>query len=432
MNDHMWRAGTTCLRGLVLASGLVILTGGTATFAQDKLERPKSDENSKFETLRGGNAAVVIEGDKAATEQNRQLLEKYARWYVLRLNDAQAQKDGLSAIVQDASKRMLFTPYSRLKPEQRQFVEEYGKKLIGLLTDLSLRSGKQLVRVNAARMASEVGRMGYDGTAELCLQILEKPDESDGVKLWALHALHNLFAIAPDTIVEAKTVFQKKDDGVLPPLERKSIQALINFIGRTVPMPADIEPAQVEAYRYVRREAIRALGQVRVQTVKNLGQAESRPAFALLKAARRDIPAPVPNVSEMFEAVIGFCHLLPDRDRDLQLDYAAHHIGIAVYEIVDYRVNNLTDQSIPWKATASRLRDALDAWRKRCEENKLQDAKLVKDLFDIAERDFLPQMEAGQQGILPNAQPLAAWLGEVKPQSKSLFKSDEKTVIQSK
>ena len=41
----------------------------------------------------------------------------------------------------------------------------------------------------------------------------------------------------------------------------------------------------------VTREAVRALGQVRVQTVKNLGQVDSRPAFVLLKVARNDIPS---------------------------------------------------------------------------------------------------------------------------------------------
>src|SRR5439155_20644535 len=125
----------------------------------------------------------------------------------------------------------------------------------------------------------EVGKMGYDGAAELYVKILEKDDMSDGVKLWALKGLHNLFAIVPDLIIPDKTVFQQNNRGQLSPLERKSIQALINYIERKVELTETMPPSEIDALRFIRREAVRALGHVRVQTVKNLGQVESRPAF---------------------------------------------------------------------------------------------------------------------------------------------------------
>jgi hypothetical protein len=432
------RAGLVCPRWLVLTSCLIGLTVSAAVTAQEKLERLKPDENSRFDSFRAGSAPVIVENDKSATAQNQQLVDKQARWLTMRLNEA--PKDAMSALVQEAMRHMLIraASYSDLKPEQRQFIDEFGKAMINHLNGLALNSAKAQVRLNAARMASEVGRMGYDGAAELCIKILEKQDENDGIKLWALKGLYNLFAIVPDPkVAPEKTVFQKKNTGVLSPLERKSIQALINFVQRKVQFPEDQSPQDradaEEVIRFVRREAVRALANVRVQTVKtNLNEVESRPALELLKIARRDIPEPSPSAAEMTEAIIGFCHLKSDKDYDLQIDYAAYHIGKALYEILRWRIERPTDTSIPWKATANRLSEGLKTWRQHADEMKLKDARLIKDLIDACDAQALKPIEGGVQGNPPNIEPLATWLGNNQPKSESLFGKDKSTVIKTK
>src|SRR5581483_5160525 len=101
----------------------------------------------------------------------------------------------------EAKRRLQLTAYSRLNPQQRQFVDEYGKALITHLSGLARNSAKPIVRLNAAMMAADVGLMGYDGAAELYIKILEKENESDCIKLWAIVGLHNLFDIRPDPII---------------------------------------------------------------------------------------------------------------------------------------------------------------------------------------------------------------------------------------
>src|SRR5207244_2225212 len=103
-----------------------------------------------------------------------------------------------------------------------------------------------------------------------------------------------------DPIVPAKTVFQNNNRGELSPLERRAIQALINYIERKVEVTETMDPREIDALRFIRREAVRALGNVRVQTVKGLGKVESRPAFVLLKVARNEIPSlwPPPPVRD--------------------------------------------------------------------------------------------------------------------------------------
>jgi hypothetical protein len=330
--------------------------------------------------------------------------------------------------------------WGQLNPQHKQFVTEFGKAMITHLEGLALNSAKPQVRVNAAWMAAEVGKMGYEGAAELYIKILEKEDMNDAVKLWALKGLDNLFTITPDPVIPDKTVFQQKDRLVeLPPLERKAIQALINYIERPVDLKS-MSPDEVHALRYIRREAVRALGHVRVQTVKQLGKVDSRPAFVLLKVARNEIPRLWPEgagwdlrdqpPTEQLDAIIGFCRLKPDiNTRDFNLDYAAFHLGKAIYSLAEFRVNHGTDTSISWKAAGGWLRDSLDTLKNTCQALKIEDARLIPDLMNQCDLQIIQPLENGIAGNPPNLQALGQWLKANQPKSDSLFKNDGATKL---
>jgi hypothetical protein len=430
-------AGTRCLRWLFLASALLAANGLPAR-AQ---ETPKPDDRNKFETFRRGDAAA---GDAASKE----LFDKFARYFVGRLNDPEWQKGAdplksMSALVQSLDRHFLVQSttlpawnqyYARLIPNQKLFVDEFGKVMIAALERPAL-SGKPIVRVNAARMVAEVAHSGYDGAAELCLKILGKPEEGDAVResarFYALQGLYYLFAIVPDPIAPAKTVFQKKNAAQLPELERRSIKALIDYIQRKPPENPDVTP---EALQYIRREAVRALGHVRVQSVKNGSAIESRPALVLLRVAQGQGLTPPPSASERIEAVVGFCKLLPDRDRELQVDYAAFYVGSALADIAQYynenpdRLPNI-QSALPWKKAAADLQDALQTWQKNVEDSKLPNAGLVGQLFNTADASVMQLLAAGNQGSPPNPVTLRTWAESNKPSSPSLFKSDPSTTV---
>jgi hypothetical protein len=413
------------LFGRILCAWTLGLVAASAAQAQD---RPKQDEFAQFEQYRTGSAAV----EAGAAE----IFDRVAKYYAGRLSDPEVQRSGMSALVQEFSRRLLLPPqnaYDRLSPQQKKFVEEFGKAMIAQLEPLVLSNPKVIVRVNAMRMAAEVGKMGYDGAAELCVKALEKPDDVDSlaVKLYALKGLHYLFEIEPDKQVQpARTIFQKKPDLQLTPLERKSILALIAFIMRNPNLPPDAASEEVDAVRYLRAEAIRALGRVRVQSVKNLGQVEARPALTLLKVARSDGLNPPTNVKERVEAIIGFAQLLPDRDRDLQVRYAVYHLGQALAELADYKNTHPQDTTVPWKVSAVRIRDALEQWRTEAENLKLDDARLIREFLDLANLNVLEALAAGKEGLVPNVEALRAFLANIDlTKTPSLFKSDPSTTL---
>jgi hypothetical protein len=414
------------LRRLAAVCGLLVaVTFGSQSpaFGQDK---PKPDEFQQFDRFKQGNDPVG--------NTPEEFFDKFAKYYVARLNDSEVQKAGMSQMIQEFGRRALplTTPYPRQNPEQRKFVDRFGKAMVTQLEPLALNQNKPIVQINATRMAGEVGRCGYDGAAELFLKVLASKNASDGVKLYALRGLKDLFAIEPEKEIQPqRTVFQKGNNLQQTDLERNSIVALISFI-QTKPDLVENAPAdQVDGFRYVRNEAIRALSKVRVQTVKNLGQVQGRPALTLLRVSRSDGLAPATNTKERLEAIVGFCNLLADKDRDMQLDYAVYHIGQAICELAEYKNANPEDMTIPWKVAGERIQEGLDRWYEGADKLKLKNASLVQNFNAMAKTHVLGALAAGAAGNAPNPTALRTWLTEqVKLDDKSsLFTSDPATKL---
>src|SRR4051812_18474583 len=109
-------------RQLVLTAAILALT--SPVFAQDKSSRdeqkPSREEMARFDQLRQGSQPVGA--------SDKDLLDKVAKYYASRLLEPSVQKDGMSQAVRDVEKRLLpQNPYLRMNPEQRKFVDEFGR-----------------------------------------------------------------------------------------------------------------------------------------------------------------------------------------------------------------------------------------------------------------------------------------------------------------
>jgi hypothetical protein len=413
--------GSSAFRGL--AALITLISVQHLAIGQEK---PKQDDFQRFDRLKQGNDPVTPAADE--------LFDKMAKYYVGRLNDPAVQNNGMSQLILEFGRRALplQTPYPRLNPEQKNFVDRFGKAMITNLEPLALSTSKPIVQINATRIAGEVGRCGYDGAAELFAKILDSKTASDAVKLYALRGIKDLFAIEPDKEFQPqRTVFQKGSNLQQTDLERNSIVALISFIQTKPNLPDTAPPDEVDAYRYVRCEAIRALGKVRVQTVKNLGQVQGRPALTLLRVSRSDGLTPPTNTKERVEAIVGFCNLQADKDRDMQLDYAVYNIGQAICELAEYKNANPDDMTIPWKVAGERIQEAMDRWVDGANNLKLANAPLAQNFAANAKLNVLAALAMGQAGNAPNPAALRTWLtGQINLDvNASLFKSDPATKL---
>lgn len=408
------------------AAAIVVHVALSAAVAQNLATN--EERNSKLSEYSSGQKAVDADG--------RKLFERVANYYAAQLTDANVQRDRLSSVIGDLERKFnrpsIPEEFFRVNGNRRTFNEEFGKALAVAVEPVLLENTKPIARINAARMlANGPCKAGADAVAETLLKCLANPQESDAVRYWALKGLGNLLVLVPEQQFPARTVFQKEAVLELPVLEQRVVLALVAFIERKNELKDDMLEEEKYAFNYVRREAIQALGHVRVQTVKDQGVVKARPALTLLRAARRELPAPAVSIGEQLDAIIGFCQLLPDRDRDLQLDYAVPHIAEACADAGQFYIATKGGMDVPWKVTAVRIRDSVDQWYRINEEQKIAGAIRIRQLGDNLQQNLLLPLEQAAAAVAPNLPAIRAFAARIRADAPtvSLFKSDPTTVV---
>jgi hypothetical protein len=400
--------------------------------------------------------------DKA--KQNLKDIEDAANYSVMRLTDDvnRGLKSGktpvpMSQIVAKAHELVLESPFPPKKFDEKQvdYVNTYGAAVINPLRKILFAEKDKapkfdpFVRMNAARILSAVGKSGYDGVAALAVDILNHPKETDAVKLYALQALkHVLAASSPDN-ADKSTIRDAK-------LETAAIQAITDFVLRPMAIPKDSPADEIEAFHYVRREGIRALGNVRFAVIRSGGAVTLAPAVVLLRYALADATLqPAPTLPERAEALIGYLQLSPDREQ--QMDYAGWFVGRAVRDIVaefNARKEPVSTGAEkpgapvaavpapahrdyhPWKSTATKLSELIKYWKTNWEVNSPQPAAAVGKIMTEVTQQSVDNLLAPLLGSTLPKSPIS--LSEFDTfltnqisnvTSKSLFRDDPKSII---
>jgi len=422
MNRCVWSRGTAALALLAATCALPV---GAQNRGSTSLEFAESE---RFRELREGKQP----GGDAEKAKNDEIIRKKARIEVQRMLQAASAGIGasegsaVSDIVRNLGEVIIdpLNPRRTINQNQAEFVVTFGKEMTPELlkhigTKEKAGSPEILVRVNAARMLSILARSGYDGVADAAVDILKNPDQIDAVKLYALKALKHLFAV-PNRERPERSVFSGPDGS---DREAKAIVALIDFVARKPAMTTDTPKNEVDAYRYLRREAVEALGLVRKPIVRGQGlnaQVIAEPALWLLRVANADKNlVPSPSLSERVEGLVGYLHLNPDKDENM--DYATRYVAAAFRDITTEYINRKAldkpkaDDKAPtarfpeerdyhpWRLTANRLQIAIRDWRSNWEDNipaanrpaNVQD--MVQAVVIAADDDILKHIIAGNQ-----------------------------------
>jgi hypothetical protein len=415
---------------LVTAS---LLLAPALLLAQGTSEALKGPDRAAYQDMKSLKNPVIVDGDDAATQANRALLAKQAKHIVSQLTDPKRiQMDDLARVIEEAILTDLPVPRGAAIKEYDKYLafgKEMGAALVAELEGAT-KHPKIVVRVNAARMLSVVGELGYDKAAELALKIIAKPDESEGVKHWALRTLGNLFAIEPDSANKDVTVFThfKNRD-----LENKCIVALCDYITTSRDV-SNMSPGEIAGLTMIRREAVKALGHVRTPRLKFQGKAIAWPALVLLRVANKDGIVPEPDMQERVDAVVGFCRLFPviktNADRQVQCDFAADALGKAILDIATVKINNAPDSTIKWKMAGHEIDFALDQWAKNVDDMRLNGTvPAAKDLQKQIKTALLDWLKAGDPSIQPNAVGFRQWLQNNPPKSEVLFADEPKATM---
>jgi hypothetical protein len=296
------------------------------------------------------------------------------------------------------------------------------------------QKGKPIASVNACRLLAAVGARRMEryqfipekawfeevmprlaeGTGEAlanaCLTILADPKCTDANRYWAFQALASLLAMPrqPNPLVKPDT------------LEKICAAAGGTILKRTH-FPKATPRAEVEGYKVMRLQAIKALAQSRVPAI-----GKERPALVLAKVASNDQSLePSPRIEERVEAVVGLGLMGPAaaKANDYHADYAVSQVCRAVADFGNAAGGNLDSKPVvkqrPWKVDAGRMLEALDVLKDAVKLPYVQEA--VKQCVAV-----LAPIEGGRAGP---ANDLSDWVVRNEPANKTLFRGDAASVV---
>ena len=244
--------------------------------------------------------------------------------------------------------------------------------------------------------------------------VLKDPQQLDAVKFYALVGLKDLFQIMNSP--EAGQPSKNRDK------ENETINVLLDFLKRKQERTDKTTPEEDDAFRYLRREAIRALGYTKYPSVKKNKVVGTQTAFELLRILRRVDVSPPVSLSEQVEAAIGLCQLKPRESLEYQIDTVAYHLGSFISEYADLYNQNAAknERAGSWIYDSDRLSQALMQLQAEVPGNKN-----VNDMVTISLL-VLHSIE-NKQG--PSLQRLGDWLKQNRPSDDKIYKGAPDSVI---
>lgn len=273
-------------------------------------------------------------------------------------------------------------------------------------------TAKPIIRIAAARVLAHLAVLGQPEMVDTLVALAKETKQNEGVRYFAFRGLKEILSLPPTPMG--------------PVLDNKRIasaaEAIIEFLARPAPVSTQAPADEIEGYRLLRREAVRALAQVQLPLLSD----KLRPALVLARFAGNDERIqPAPRLDERLEAAIGLARMRPSKQvPNYQLDYAYEQIGIFVAFLgtaANLNVEASDDRRIrPWKVDAQRLIDVINAAK-----NDAKDPYMVR-IADASLRVLAPitRRNKAQAADL-------TMLGENKAPTQELFKGQADTTVKS-
>jgi hypothetical protein len=397
----------------VMVLGLVLLGSARASAQGDAIYLSASEEKPPLEHEKlVREAARKAEAEAKLTPELQKSVELVVKYHVYRITmqNVEDTPNVLAGLVINCERWItdivFFQGAVTNPPLQQAFQQAMVKELDRVLKNPEQRA---IIRVNAARILSRLGQhSGLETTADLLVTVLTDPQQVEGARYYACQGLKGVMQKAPRT-----------GPGIKDPERRaKVVTALVGFIERKPPYRV-LTQDQADGLRVLRREAVRALAEVRDPLIA--GQANGHAALCLCRVVARDVSlSPEPRLDEQVEAAVGLARMPADPQKEYQPGYTAFFLGQFVVKFVQAHKERSTNPRIePWLVYAARLNDALVDMARAFPELE------VKSILDLSV-DLLVSIEQ-KRDANPNA--LSNHLNNSPPTARSVYKSDDKSVV---
>ena len=277
--------------------------------------------------------------------------------------------------------------------KESEYIRGMGAALDKALGDIVRQSKEQVVQINAARMLAAACRSGAQDHWPTVTKLITDPGTDPAVRYYALQAAGNLLsaydindyrsrkhAADPKTVGELVAAVQNcvlKADAVVPLIDVPDAKGMIRKV---------VPPDQVAVLRFIRRQAVRSLGQVRFADFDAEKGKTMYPAHTLALVALDKVPvetfevkgdkvevvvAPksaggISESADAGEAVLGILNMAPPKGGAAAKQYAAPMADVLATGIITWvgpRSADPASKAQPWKGMALKLDDGLKTWQ---------------------------------------------------------------------
>jgi PBS lyase HEAT-like repeat len=389
----------TCRLVWSLVIGSLVISGVARADTYFSLARDekfdRTDEDRYKERLRDREGIV--------TDDDRKTSWLAARYIIYPLTDFKRHDvPGKMALLIRQCEHLLtlvYGPETRNVPLKQEFGRSVLKALDQVLTPPEQRA---IARVNATRVLARLaGLSGQEETIDLLLKVITDPTEVDGARYWAFRGLRELYGRSKTT--------QTVNDAART---TKVVEVLSKFIEKKWNLPPNPPLEIIDGARVVRREAVRALSEVR----------DPRGARALLKVLGNDQSlVPETRLDERIEGAVGIGWLRPDPKGDYQVGYATHHLGRLLVEFATAYGRRQGNRE-PWKVHGARLEESLRALVAAHPTDPTVKAVAPPGLVIVT------AIQGGSDPVTARST-LETWLNGNPPAQNSVFKSDPEAKV---
>jgi hypothetical protein len=401
---------------------------------RDKLEKPTKEQRDAWNALVKGDRAY------AGSEKDKEVIDTAAQLFAYRVtwtwyHDEPSKMDQLYKEFDGA-----LTTAQKNRYKVEKFLDAYAKQLMGYLKEV-MQNDRAIARVNAARMLARLAAVGVEDVGDVLAETLQDPKQLDAVKLYVLKGFQAYFNQTRGEKFNLRIRNEEREQrclqALLAFLQRKPSEELLAFLNRkqTDDEPSPEEEAalrplreQVAAFHYVRREAVKALGETRKPGFMGKDKRllpETRTALELLKFLRHDGYTPPADLTEQIEAAVAVCQLEAKELTIYQPDYAAAQIGWFLIDFLQRGLDEREKKQEPWRYHARHLSAALDEFKNN---SRNTDGSTYVNNFVGRAQPLVDQFERGQT---PTPADLRTWLTQNPPKATSLYRGVEDAVVKS-
>jgi hypothetical protein len=352
--------------GWLLGGTAAVLLGiVTGLGAQDQLINDSQIEQFKGK-LEFAYKTKVLTGQEQAPKEQGDLA---ARYYVSRVTHVPITGNpvAMAQVVKDFETMVSIAVLESNVSKNRDAVAKLVPPLVQRFKEvfeLEFMPNRVAI-VNAAVMLPSAARLKQEEIGDFLTSLINDPKKHDAIRVHALKGLREYFPARAYTKLDlnqatTKQLVARKDRDI------PRVDALLKVIDR--PMPPTKDPLEIDAFRYIRREAVASLADVQVPAITAFAKLEAPVALGLVKILAKKV-TPEPTVHERLEAAIGVCQLKARDIEEYDARIGIYLVGVLLTDLVsEYKKDLINIQQpmktrkptyLPWKVDSRRLEAGL-------------------------------------------------------------------------